>query len=392
MATEQTPAPRETAGSERRRRAGRPLGGVRARRTWAVAAACVALVAPVTTGTALAAETPVAVPADIETTPVAHSGDSADDPAIWVDRHQPARSLVIGNDKRGALESYNLDGSRHQRITSDRRFWGNVDVRQGVRIGGRTLDLVAAVNSGLRLFVVDPQTRDLVQTSAGRAGRLGTGGGQGVCLYHSNQTDDVYAFIVNAKGRVRQFQVLGRHKDDLLHLKKVREFNVVAGTPAAEGTEACVADDQTGALYVSEEEVGLWRYGAEPGAGHGRTLVDRTGSAGHLVPDVEGLTTVTTPNGGYLIASAQNVASPNHSYFVVYRRLSNAYVDSFRIVRGAGADGCERTDGVAAYAGNLGPTFPQGIFVCQDNNNTAPGRGHQDFKFTRLEKVVDLGA
>jgi len=89
--------------------------------------------------------------------------------------------------------------------------------------------------------------------------------------------------------------------------------------------------------------------------------------------------------------SAQNGANGANSYFNVYTRTTNAYVKSFRIVAGPTADGCQRTDGVTAYAGNLGPTFPQGVFVCQDNANTAPGAGNQDFKLTRLERVVSLG-
>ena len=95
---------------------------------------------------------------DGETEPVAHTGDAADDPAIWVDSDTPADSLVIGNDKPGALEVYNLDGSRRQRITSV-KHWGNVDVRQSVRVAGSTRDIVAAINGGLRVFTVNPTTR-----------------------------------------------------------------------------------------------------------------------------------------------------------------------------------------------------------------------------------------
>jgi PKD repeat protein len=58
----------------------------------------------------------------------------------------------------------------------------------------------------------------------------------------------------------------------------------------------------------------------------------------------------------------------------------------------AGAvDGCGRTDGIDALATDLGPSFPQGIFICQDNANTTPGNnGNQNFKFVPLESVVSL--
>ena len=39
--------------------------------------------------------------AAVETQPVGHSGDAADDPAIWVNPVDPARSTIIGTDKLG---------------------------------------------------------------------------------------------------------------------------------------------------------------------------------------------------------------------------------------------------------------------------------------------------
>ena len=42
-------------------------------------------------------------------------------------------------------------------------------------------------------------------------------------------------------------------------------------------------------------------------------------------------------------------------------------------------------------AGDLGPSFPDGLFVCQDGLNQAPGaNGNQDFKFVRLDAIALL--
>jgi myo-inositol-hexaphosphate 3-phosphohydrolase len=83
---------------------------------------------------------------------------------------------------------------------------------------------------------------------------------------------------------------------------------------------------------------------------------------------------------------------PRNSYFAVYDRTgSNAFVTAFRVVNGVAADGCQQTDGIAAYPGSLGPEFPTGLFVCQDNNNTTPGSsGRQNFKLVQLAKAVPL--
>ncbi len=337
-----------------------------------------------TTGAAASAapDPVVPVPSDRETVPVGTTGDSMDDPAVWVHPADPSRSLVLGNNKRGALETYDLDGNRVQRLSDTTTFWGNVDVRQGVPVAGVVGDLVAVYHRGLQLYRVDPDTRQLSRTNEGTA--ISTPG-EGLCLYSSQVTGRLYAIVVSIAGQVRQFEIRDIDNDGLLDGLLVRQFAV--GSEA----EGCVADDDRGTLYISEENVGLWRYGAEPAAGADRTAVDTVDPGGHLVPDVEGVTLVDLPDGsGYLIASAQNAADPNNSYFVTYDRETEAYVRSFRVVDGPTSDDCDRTDGITAVAANLGPAYPHGIFVCQDNNNDAPGVGNQDLKYVPLEDVVDL--
>jgi myo-inositol-hexaphosphate 3-phosphohydrolase len=344
-----------------------------------VAAACV-------DGAGAIVESPVLVPADDETEPVAHAGDAADDPAIWVHPTNPGQSLIIGNDKQGALETYNLDGSREQRVTTGTTFWGNVDVRQGVTIGGQTIDVAAVYNGGLRLFTVNSATRRL-QLTTDNGGVLTAPFGEGLCLYDSQVSDELYLYLVSRAKRIRLYRVHDGDRDGLLQVRFLREFRL---TSEAEG---CVADDERGRLYIDQEDVGLWRFGAEPTDSTTGTLIDEVQPNGHLAADAEGVTMVDTGGeSGYIIASAQNITDPRHSYFVVYDRISNAYVGSFRIVDGPNADACERTDGIAAYSGSLGASFPDGLFVCQDNGNRSPA-ANQDFKLTRLDKVLTaLGA
>lgn len=329
---------------------------------------------------------PPTVTPDGETAPVLNSGDAADDPAVWVHPTDPALSLVIGNDKQGALEVYDLaTGDRVQRLTTGTRFWGNVDVRHGVTIGGRTLDLVAAYNLGIRTFDVDAGTRRLVPVGDG-GGNIVTDGGEGLCAHHSARTGQVHVYVITRAGRLRQYLLHDDDADGLVEGRLVRQFEV--GSEA----EGCVADDEAGALYVSEEKVGLWRYGAEPEDGSARTLVDAVGPTGNLVADAEGVAIADTGGGeGYLIVSAQNGASPADSYFAVYDRVTNAHLWSFSVEPGAVGDGCERTDGIAAQTGPLGPGYPRGVFVCQDNLNSEPEPGRQNFKLVSLDKILPAG-
>ena len=63
---------------------------------------------------------------------------------------------------------------------------------------------------------------------------------------------------------------------------------------------------------------------------------------------------------------------------------TKAFAGTFRIVNGTAADGCTRADGVTATATSLGAAYPNGVVVCQDDNNITPaGSGNQDFKLTR---------
>ena len=87
---------------------------------------------------------------------------------------------------------------------------------------------------------------------------MNTGGGEGLCLYQSGSSGSLYAMVITISGRVRQYVITDADLDGLLDASLVREFQV--GSEA----EGCLADDTAGALYISEEDVGLWRYGAEP--------------------------------------------------------------------------------------------------------------------------------
>ena len=351
---------------------------------WLLLAAVSATVIP---PGAHAAESPVLVPSNAETVPVLHSGDAMDDPAVWVHPTEPSRSLLMGNDKGGAFETYNLNGTLVQRLNINSQFWGNVDVRQGVTIGGQTRDIVGVVQRGVRFYNVDPETRLLSPTTEASA-PIGVSG-EGFCLYESPTTHKVYGISITIAGTVSQFELLDADRDGMLESNTVRTFSV--GSEA----EGCVADDDTGALYISEENEALWRYSAEPGTGTTREAVDvLAGAGGHLINDIEGVTIVDQGQGtGFVIVSVQNAPDPNASYFSVYRReAGNAFVNTFRVTNGTGSDDCDRTDGITAVTADLGPAFPRGMFVCQDNNNDLPGTsGNQNLKMVRLENVVNLG-
>jgi hypothetical protein len=140
--------------------------------------------------------------------------------------------------------------------------------------------------------------------------------------------------------------------------------------------EGLVADDGLRHLYVGEEDVGIWKYSAEPNGGSARTQVDRTGTGGQLAADVEGQTNYYASGGaGYLLASSQG-----NNEFAVYRRdANNAFVGSFGLIAGGGIDAVTDTDGIDVTNFPLGSQFPQGLFIAQDNDD--------NFKLARWDAI-----
>ncbi|MGH9005712.1 MAG: phytase, partial [Acidimicrobiia bacterium] len=289
-----------------------------------------------------------------------------------------AASVIIGTDKQAALEVYDLSGQRLQRITTDGAP-NNVDLRRAVPLAGRTADVVATAGGGfLRFYTLDPITRQLTNASA-RVIQPDINAG-GICLYQSPSSGVTHAFVTAPDGRVEQWEL----SDSAGNI----DARLVRG-PWDVGTtvEGCVADDELGLLYVSEQHHAIWKYGAEPTEPTTPlATVDHAAPAGHFTADVEGLALVRFGAGaGYLLASSQG----SDSYMVYRRDGDNAFVRSLRVVDGAAADGCSKTDGIEALAANLGPSFPHGVFICQDFKNTAPGSaGNQTFKLVPLEQVV----
>jgi 3-phytase len=319
------------------------------------------------------------VEASVETEPVMDHGDAADDPAIWVHPDDPARSRIIAAQKKRGIEVYDLVGRRVQQLADGRM--NNVDLRQNVQLGGRPRDIVAASNRTHRLlsiYEVDRRT-GMLRDAAANPIPTGMRDPYGLCMYRSAASGKLYVFINNSDhGEFRQWEL--EASADRIGARLVREFAV--GTQA----EGCAADDATGALYVAEEDVGLWRYKAEPDGGAERVRIDHTGKGGRLEADVEGVAILPGADGkGFLVVSNQGADN-----YALYRREGdNAFIGHFSVIANddLGIDGASETDGLDVTASPLGPAFPHGLLVVQDGRNIAPAE-RQNFKLVPWEQVA----
>ncbi len=322
------------------------------------------------------AATPGEVLATVETEPVQSSGDAADDIAIWIHPTDPSSSLVIGTDKQRGLEVYDLQGKRRQSLADG--DLNNVDLRYNFPLGGLQVPLVAASNrsnNSIALYTVDVGSRTL----KGIAAKTITVGISiyGCCLYRSPISGEFFFFATSKDGNSEQWRLFddGSGRVDG---QRVRAWDV------GSACEGCACDDHHGWWFVSEEGVGIWRYGAEPSDGTSRVKVDSTGSGGHLHADVEGLALYEMVDGaGYLIASSQG-----SNEFVIYERGNgHPYVTTFKIASGNGIDSVTDADGIDVTNFPLDSRFPSGAFISQDGQNDL---GNQNFKLVPWESLAIL--
>jgi 3-phytase len=225
----------------------------------------------------------------VETEPSPNNG--ANGVTIWLHPTDSAQSTVIATDKESGLVVYDLAGKQLQFVEDGELE--NVDLRYNFPLDDAQVTLVGATNSAsgeVLLYTVDDDTREL--TAAGTI-TPALGDISGFCLYRSKATGKYFAFVNNEDGDVEQFELSAA--DGEVVGESVRTFGV--GSEA----EGCAADDDLGNLYIGEQEVGIWKYGAEPETANSRKLVDTVGD--HIIEEVEGLTLYYPgEEAGYLIA------------------------------------------------------------------------------------------
>lgn len=322
---------------------------------------------------------PYAIPTH-ETDPVLSSEDSVDDPAIWIHPTTPRKSLIIGTNKKGGLSTYNLKGKK---VHYESGFkLNNIDIRYNFKLkDGEEVDLIAGSDKNqntLHLFRFNKKTkgveslRDPVPT---------TNKAYGLCLYHSIKTNKHYAFITGYRGDLSQYHIYAA-SDGSVEAELVRTLEISGKN------EGCVADDEYGKVYVAEEEFGIWRFEAEPDKDPKGTLIADIASHPYLEADIEGLTLIHTGNGdGYLIASVQEI----DQFAVFSRKGANRYLFNFGL-KGKKVDDVTHTDGIDIIGLNMGPQFPFGFFIAQDDEDFDQEGNFmgQNFKLTPWESVLKI--
>ena len=303
------------------------------------------------------------------------SGDIADDMAIWPNPTNPSQSLVIAANKAdsgGGIGVFDLAGKMLSYKSIGKM--ANIDLRTNFMLAGQPITLIGVNrrdNSSLAFYKLNPDTKTVETIHARTIGTMSSN--YGMCLYRS--ATKTYANVMSQSGAFQQFELF--ESAGKVDAKVVRTFSI------GSISEGCVADDALGHLYINQEDVGVWKYSAEPSGGSARTSIAKVGD-GRVVADVEGISIAKGPNNtGYIFVSSQG----NDTY-AIYDRVTNAWVKNFKVGSNGTIDGAEHTDGLDVTSANLGGVFSGGMLVVHDEFNS--GSSVSNFKYVPLNKIITM--
>ncbi|MEH2036097.1 phytase [Nostoc sp.] len=321
--------------------------------------------------------------------PAVDQNADADDPAIYVNATNSADSLILTSVKNAGLRVYDLSGNLLETVNPGGIRYNNIDLQYGFKLGNQSIDIAVASdrnNDKLAIFKINPNPttpgqylEDITDSNIATIFQAApfeppysasTRSSYGLTLYRSPITNDYYVFTSRREtGDIAQFKLIDKGNGQI-GAELVREFTIPSPTTAERSpqTEGMVVDQETGFLYIAQEDVGIWKFQAEPDGGTTGKLIDRVRFEGgsHLTDDAEGLTIYYGKNGtGYLLASSQG-----DSTFIAYTREgNNEYVGNFAIGNNGSIDSVQESDGADVINVPLGSNFPFGLFVTQDGSN-----------------------
>ncbi|MEJ7605623.1 MAG: phytase [Bryobacteraceae bacterium] len=259
-------------------------------------------------------------------------GTDPDDPAIWVNRKNPAKSWILGTDKtaapNGSLTVFDLKGKKQQ-VSGNLDRPNNVDVEYD--LGGHDIAVVTErYKNQLRIYKVDKKgLEEWGQVSVFEAP-------MGIALYKRPRDEAVFAIVGRKKGP--QTGYLWQYRLEVeggrIKATKVREFGNFSGSKEI---EAIAVDDARGHVYYADEDFGIRKWHADPEhpkANKEIAVFGREGFKGNR----EGIAIVAGKKGeGYIVCTDQIAGN---SEYRMYRRYGKQKL--VRVVRG----GADSTDGL----------------------------------------------
>lgn len=316
---------------------------------------------------------------------VAHD---TDDPAIWINPADPAKSLIIGTDKDqdGGLYVFDLQGKiqRDKSVTGLKRP-DNVDIEYGLTLAGKPTDIAVTTerfthklriyslpdmkpvdNGGIAVFVGETgeNVRDLM----------------GIALY-KNKTGKIYAIVGRKSGPVDGTYLWQYLLEDdgkgQVKASLVRKFGKYSGLKEI---EAIAVDDQLGYVYYSDEGKGVRKYHADPEKGNEELALFATTG---FTEDHEGISIYQlTDSTGYILVSDQGA----NSFQVFPREGAPDKPNEHSLLRKITVK-ANHSDGSDVTSVPLNGDFTQGLFVAMSDDKTFHLYRWQDIAGKHLKSV-----
>ncbi len=294
-----------------------------------------------------------------------------DDPAIWINRANPAASLIIGTDKDadGALYVYDLAGH----IQTDKVVRGllrpnNVDLAYDIPLAGKPTDIAVITERHARRLRVF-RLPDMAPVDGGGIpvfeGEIARDC-MGIALYTRPTDGALFAIVSRSEesapleGYLHQYRLVGDGTGTLRGLF-VRRFGKWSGKKEI---EALAVDNELGYVYCSDEGFGVRKYHADPLAEDADRELATFATTG-FAKDHEGISLYKFADGtGYILVSNQQADT-----FRVFPREGapgrpheHALLTSLRVTA-HDSDGSDTTNAAL-------PGFPGGLFVAMSTDRT----------------------
>ena len=300
-----------------------------------------------------------------------------DDPAIWVNPADPAKSLIVGTDKNkeGALYVYDLDG-KIVKVVDGLKRPNNVDIATGLVLGGKPVDIAVATERErhrLRVYTLPDMTcvdrGDLIVMGNDPARAP-----MGIALYRRPRDGAIFAIVGGKSGPAEGYLAQYRVEDDgtgHVKLTLVREFGAYSGRKEI---EAIAVDNELGYVYYSDETFGVRKYAADPEAPDAGRELAVFGTTG-FTSDHEGISIYKHADGtGYVLVSDQQA----NRFQIFPREGRPGHPHEHPLLKTVAVAAIE-SDGSEVTSVPLGGKFPHGLFVAMSNGRVFHYYSWDDF-------------
>jgi 3-phytase len=305
-----------------------------------------------------------------------------DDPAIWINPNDAAKSIIIGTDKDtdGGLYAFDLEGKIIAKSETLKRP-NNVDIAYGLIINGKKIDVAVTTereSNTIRIFSLPdlkPIDNGGIAVFDGEKER----DPMGIALYTRASDQAVFAIVGRKSGPsgtyLWQYQLTDAGKGKI-GATVVRKFGKYSGKKEI---EAIAVDNELGVVYYCDEQFGIRKYNANP-ALNDNTELALFGQKGFKA-DNEGIAIYkSSATSGYILVSNQQA----NTFMVYPREGDKGNSNKYTLIAEIPTSTVE-CDGADVTSLNLGGQFQKGLFVAMSNGMTFHFYNWED-----LQKRIDL--